>query len=253
MAALPGGKAHMGQMQTCPARAHATHSKGLLTEVRSHIALAHQEGMYRRKWLSFRRCLRSPAEALLSPGPPRRSSPTCRLQLRDRRRVPEGRLGELPALEQLVALALQAGRADRGGGSGWRHSEAGAGGGGRVGRGGVPGVPPAARGPVGATRRHPPPSAPLVRAGPWRPAPPRRAPLRPLAALAFAGQLLLDVAHGSRRLGGLCGKWMREVRVCIIRRTYRGCRGGARRGGALAGEAGLAPPLGAAPPGARAP
>lgn len=144
-----------------------------------------------------------------------RSSLTCGLQLRDRRRVLERRLGELPILKELVALALQGGGAHRGRG----HGRGRVGSRGRAGRG-LPGAPPAARLPVGAARRGPGPrSVPLVRAGPWRPAPPRLAPLRPLAALSPARQLLLDVAHGarlggapgSRRLRRLCGEWMREV------------------------------------------
>lgn len=47
-----------------------------------------------------------------------RSSLTCGLQLRDRRRVLERRLGELPILKELVALALQGGGAHRGRGHG---------------------------------------------------------------------------------------------------------------------------------------
>ena len=82
--------------------------------------------------------------------------------------------------------------------------------------------------------------------------PPRRAPLRPLAALAPARQLLLDVAHGarlggapgSRRLRGLCGEWMREVTVCIIRSSYRRGRGSAGAGaGSRAKPGGAGPPL----------
>lgn len=188
--------------------------------------------------------------------PTGRSSPTCWLQLRYRSRVLERRLGELPVFEQLVALALKTGGADRGGGGGWRRARSG----GRVGRDGVPGALPAARVPVGtARRRRGPWAAPLFRAEPGRPASPLRAPLRPLAALVFAGQLLLDVAHGarlrsargSRRLRGLCGKWMREVSVCIIRRNYRRRGGAGHRGAAplsqgvsVRGEAGERRPLG---------
>lgn len=192
-----------------------------------------------------------------------RSSLTCGLQLRDRRRVLERRLGELPILKELVALALQGGGAHRGRG----HGRGRVGSRGRAGRG-LPGAPPAARLPVGAARRGPGPrSVPLVRAGPWRPAPPRRAPLRPLAALSPARQLLLDVAHGarlggapgSRRLRRLCGEWMREVTVCIIGSSYRRGRGSAgagagsraKPGGAgppLAGSRAVPAPLGAGPP-----
>lgn len=224
------------------------------------------EGTHGRERLSFGPALHVREPQPEGPGRRGRSSPTCRLQLRDRRRVPEGRLGELAAFEQLVALTLQARGTERGGGDGGRR-------GGRV-----PGAPPAARVPGGVACRHRrrgPLSAPLVHAGSGRPTPPRRAPLRPLAALAFAGQLLLDVAHGarlggapgSRRLRGLCGKWMRETSVCIIRRNYlprrpRGCpaqtRGAALAGaGRSGGRAGTAPAGGAArfpaSPGARPP
>lgn len=170
-----------------------------------------------------------------------RSPLTCGLQLRNRRRVLERRLGELPILKELVALALQGGGTHRG--SGPRRGRGGSRG--RAGRG-LPGAPPAAR------RGRGPRSIALVRAGPWRPAPPRRAPLRPLAALAPARQLLLDVAHGarlggapgSRRLRGLCGEWMREVTVCIIRSSYRRGRGSAGAGaGSRAKPGGAGPPL----------
>lgn len=209
----------------------------------------------------------SPAVAPLGPasrsprgqGPRGRSSLTCRLQLRDHRRVPESRLGELPVFKELVALALQAGGADWGGGRRRRRRARSGGRAGTRGRAGrrAPRAPPAARVPIrAARRRRGPRPVPLVRADLRRPAPPRRAPLRPPAALALASQLLLDVAHGARlggapgrrRLRGLCGEWMREVSVCIIASNYQGGRGGAGAGAGSREKPGrVGPPLGRNP------
>lgn len=121
-----GGKP--GKGRTCLAQTHSTHSevqtapvglvprrprppgRNVLTHapVMREVARASPAGP----------CGSREAQREGSGEPAGRSSPTSWLQLRDRRGVLARRLGELPGFEQLVALTLQAGRADRGGGGG---------------------------------------------------------------------------------------------------------------------------------------
>lgn len=136
------------------------------------------------------------------PGDPtvtRLGYPTCRFQLCYRRRILRGRLGELPAAEQFVALALEVT--------------------GILGSSGLPGVRV-----LGATGRLCLPRASLLLgSGPRCPA-----PTRSPAAVAPAHQFLLDVAHGAR---GRCGESAREVSASPGPRSGLAGAGGATRRG----------------------